>query len=113
MAEFTDHQRLRALLGETVGGDVTESDTLFTNDQIEDLLARHGSVEAALEEGWGLKAAALATLVDTVEGSTQRRLSDAHEHALNMAKYYDSTGAGSNSGVGSRTTIRKISRRGL
>jgi hypothetical protein len=94
-----------------VGG--SEADTLFTNQQIDDLLLRHGeSAPAAREEGWLIKSAMLATLVDTTEGSTIRKMSDAHAAALAQAKYagsdVGSVGVGSDRG----TTIRPIRRRG-
>ena len=85
---MTHTERLRAFLGETIPPAKTASDTLFTEDQIEDLLSRHGSPEAARSEGWELKAAALATLVTTVEGSSQRKLSDAHKAAVRQAQLF-------------------------
>jgi hypothetical protein len=83
---MTEEERLRAFLGESIPSGGSASDTLFTSDQIEDLLTRYGSPEVARREGWELKAAALATLVTTVEGSSQRKLSDAHKAALNQVK---------------------------
>lgn len=104
---FSDEERLRGLLGETIGPGGNAADTLFTDAQITDLLERHGTPEEALAEGWAVKAAELSTLVDTVEGSTQRRLSDAHDHAVVMAKLY---GVAGDAGSAPATVIRKITR---
>lgn len=90
MAAITDSQRLRKLLGESIPDGGSADDTLFSDDEITDLLVRHTTVEACLSEGWEMKAAALADLVTTVEGSSQRKLSDLHDHALAQAKYYGS-----------------------
>jgi hypothetical protein len=99
----TDVERLRGYLGEVIPAGGSASDTLFTADQIDDLLARHGSVEAARREGLELKAAALATLVTTVEGSSTRKLSDAHRAILSQIKALGPSGS-------SRTRIHRIMR---
>jgi hypothetical protein len=83
---MTESERLRAFLGESIPAGGSASDTLFTSDQIDDLLDRHGSPEVARREGWELKAAALATLVTTVEGSSQRKMSDAHKAAVRQVQ---------------------------
>lgn len=105
MAAITNEERLRKLLGESIPDSGAASDTLFSDDEIADLLGRHTTVEAALGEGWEMKAAALADLVTTVEGSSQRKLSDLHDHAIAQAKYY----RGGSGGAGS-TKIGNISR---
>ena len=83
-----DAERLRSLLGEAIPAGGSAEDTLFTDDQIDDLLERYDGVEASLGEGWAIKAATLATLVTVTEGSSVRRLSDAHKHAMEQAKLY-------------------------
>lgn len=92
----TEENRLRKLLGESIPTGGTAADTLFSDEEISDLLSRHTTVENSLGEGWEMKAAALADLVTTVEGSSQRKLSDLHDHAIAQAKYYrgGSGGAG-------------------
>ena len=102
---ITDADRLRSLLGEGISEGGSESDTLFTNEQIDDLLTRWGSVEDALGEGWETKAAMLVDLVDTAEGDQRRSLSQAHEQALKMAAYYVKKGV-----AGGRTRSFRIER---
>lgn len=82
----SDADRLRKLLGESIPPGGKDSDTLFTDVDIADLLARTGGVEQALPEAWAMKAAELATLVTTTEGSSTRHLSDAYKAAADMAK---------------------------
>ncbi len=88
----SDDERLRKLLGEEIPDGGSETDTLFSDEQITDLLTRNGGVEESLGEGWAMKAAALATLVTTVEGSSTRKLSDAYDHALAQVKLYTDGG---------------------
>lgn len=104
----TDAERLRSLLGEAIPAGGTADDTLFTDEQVDDLLSRHGGVEDSLGEGWAIKAATLATLVTTTEGSSTRRLSDAHKHAIEQAKLYGWTVSGTNAG---RARIGNITRK--
>jgi len=89
----TESERLRAFLGEVIPTGGAASDTLFTEDQVTDLLERHGSPEAARREGLELKAAALANLVTTVEGSSTRKLSDAHRAVLAQIKALGPSGS--------------------
>lgn len=103
---MSDEERLRSYLGEMipVGGSAT--DTLFSEDQIDDLLTRHGTPEAARREGWEWKAAVLANLVTTVEASSTRKLSDAHRAALNELERLGPAG----SSTTGKTTVHRISR---
>lgn len=105
---LTDADRLRGLLGEEIpeGGD--ESDTLFTDERIDDLLTMTGNdVERAAYEGWRIKAARLSDLVDITEGNASRAMSDAHAHALDMIKHYQRASGGPTEG---RTRIGRIKR---
>jgi hypothetical protein len=97
----TESERLRGYLGEVIPPGGSASDTLFTEDQVEDLLERHGSPEAARREGLELKAAALANLVTTVEGSSTRKLSDAHKAVLSQISALGPAGS-------TRTRIHRI-----
>lgn len=106
---ITDSDRLRRLLGEEIpeGGD--ESDTLFTDATITDLLTLSGdNVERAAYEGWRIKAARLSDLVDITEGNASRAMSDAHAHALDMVKHFQRSSGGPTEG---RTRIGNIRRR--
>jgi len=90
----TDSERLRSLLGEDIPEGGSASDTLFTEDMITDLLARHGSPDQAVTDGWLIKSAKLATLVDTVEGSSIRKHSAAHKAALSQVRVVNTTAGG-------------------
>lgn len=100
----TEAERLRALLGELIPAGGTASDTLFSEDQIADLLDRHGSPEAALQEGMSIKSAILLTLVDTTEGSSIRKHSAAAKAAQSQLRL-GATVAG-----GRRTRVHQIER---
>ncbi len=104
---MTDAERLRSYLGELIPSGGSASDTLFSEDQIDDLLDRHGTPEDARREGWEWKAAALATLVTTTEASSTRKLSDAHRAALNQLERFGGPGS---SLSGGRTQIHRIER---
>jgi hypothetical protein len=85
----TDVDRLRSLLGEEIpaGGDA--SDTNFTEEKIDDLLAASGGdLQAATVAGWQIKAAIYSDMVDVAEGNSSRALSDLHKNALAMVKFY-------------------------
>ena len=103
---MTTEERLRSYLGEMIPVGGSASDTLFSEDQIDDLLTRHGSPEAARREGWEWKAGILATLVTTTEASSTRKLSDAHRAALNELERLGPPGSTTTGG----TTIHRISR---
>lgn len=81
--------QLRSDLGEPipVGGD--ESDTLFTDEQIQDFLGRgNGSLTSSAFYGWTAKAALLANLVDIARGSSRDSLSQLHKQALAQVELY-------------------------
>ena len=71
---------LRAQLGERIPAQGDESDTMFTNAELMDLIAVHG--DDSVLAGWRLKAAEFANLVDTTEGTSKRAMSDLHANAL-------------------------------
>lgn len=94
----------REHLGERipVGGDATQ--TMFSDVEIGALIDRNSSVSGAVAEGWQIKAAEFASLVDTAEGTSKRAMSDLYDHALRMAAQF---GGGSSSGV---TRVFKLER---
>lgn len=99
----TDAERVRDLLGEPIPEGGSDTDTLFSSQKITDLLTdAGGDVEAAVAEGWRVKAALLADLVDTTEGTSKRAMSNLHKNALAMAQA---------SGTPSPTRLQKIVRR--
>jgi hypothetical protein len=103
---MTDEERLRSYLGEMIPVGGSASDTFFSEDQIDDLLERHGSPEAARREGWEWKSAILANLVTTVEASSTRKLSDAHRAAQNELERLGAPGTT----IGGGTKIHRIVR---
>ena len=109
MATQTNADRLRSLLGEVIPDGGTDADSLLSDDEVADLLSRHGTVDKALPEAWGIKAAKLSNLVDVTEGDQRRSLSQAHRQALEMTKHYGDTGGAS----GGRTRINRIVRTGF
>jgi len=90
----TDSERLRALVGESIPTGGSATDTLLTEDQVNDLLTRYGTPEAAMQEAWLIKSAQLATLVDTVEGSSIRKHSAVHKAALSQLRVVNTTAGG-------------------
>jgi hypothetical protein len=105
---FTDQERVRRLLGESIPEGGSESDTLFTDAEIDDFLLLGGNnLERATYEGWRAKAARLSDLVNITEGNASRAMSDAHKHALDMVKQFARSAGGPTEG---RTRIGKIRR---
>lgn len=106
---LSDAERVRQLLGEATDVDGDPGDTLFTDEEIAGLLVgANDDVERAVYEGWRVKAARFANLVDVTEGNASRAMSDLHEHALKMMATYARSTAGPTEG---RTRIGKIRRR--
>lgn len=106
----SDEDRLRALIGEKIpdGGD--ETDTQFSTAQITQILVDCSyNMDRAAFEGWRLKAAIYADLVNVTEGNASRNMSDLHKHALDMAKAYGTSSGNLTQG---RTRIGKIRRFG-
>lgn len=103
----TDAERVRRQLGERIPQGGTDADTMFTDQEILDLLTESGGdVEAAVAEGWKVKTAEAVDLVNTQEGTSKRNLSDVHEHALGMVK---ATGPGGGLST-PRTRLHRIQR---
>lgn len=103
-----ESDRLRQLLGEQVPDGGSVADTLFSDDEIEDLLERGGGdAERAAYEGWRVKAAKLSSLVDNTEGNVQRKFSQLLTNANIMMKNYSRSSAGPTEG---RTRIGQIKR---
>jgi hypothetical protein len=107
----TPAERVRRSLGESIPAGGLDSDTLFTNAQIDDLLTDNGNdIDAAILQGWRDKAAAYADLVDTAEGTSKRSMSDLHKNALRMVEVL-SSGSSTGGTTSGRTRIRQIVRR--
>ena len=106
---LTDADRLRNMLGEPVPEGGSATDTLFSEDQIKDLLEQAGdNLERAAFEGWRIKAAHFANLVDVTDGNASRAMSDLLGHANDMVKVYMRASGGPTEG---RARIGRIVRR--
>lgn len=94
----------------------SDADTLFTAAQIDDLLFRYGTTERGLRqaaaEGWDLKAAIYANLVNTTTGVSTRNMSDLYKNAQAQADKFRKQAASGNGDGTSATTIGKIKRAG-
>lgn len=111
---MTSAENLRSLLGEEIPADGSEDDTLFTEAQISDLLSQAGgNVDKAAYEGWRIKMAKFANLVDTVEGSSKRNLGSLYGQAKDQVKYFGEVVGASDFDVRGRTRIGKIKRDGF
>jgi hypothetical protein len=80
---------------------------MFLDEEIQDFLDSTPSVERAAYEGWRVKAARLSTLVDTTEGNSQRKFSQAYDKALEQIKLYQRSSAGATEG---RSRVGSIKR---
>jgi hypothetical protein len=108
MAAPTEQEQLRKLLGEEVpdGGD--PSDTLFSETEIQLLLDQNpDNLERAAYEGWRIKAAEFANMVDVTDGNASRAMSDLMSNADKMVKLYQRASTGPTEG---RTRIGRIRR---
>lgn len=86
---FTDSDRLRRKIGEVIPADGTASDTMFSVEQITDILTEAGGdLNRAAWLGWQQKAAEYANLVTVSEGNSQRNMSDLYKQAMAMVKHY-------------------------
>lgn len=99
MATTAEIDALRALLGEVIPPNGTEDDTLFSRHQLEVILTEvEGDQERAAYEGWRIKAAHFANLVDVTDGASTRSMGDLHKQALDMVKLYSRASAGATEG---------------
>lgn len=102
--------KLRQLLGEMVPPSGTDADTLFTDEEITDLLdgvVDGDGMERAAYEGWRIKAAKLSNLVDNTEGNVQRKFSQLLDNANTMIKTFARSSGGATEG---RTRIGRAVR---
>lgn len=87
----TPLQHLRNLVGEPIPAGGTESDTMFSDQDLQDILDQqdvNGSAFAAAYYVWMQKAANYAKLVNVNEGNAARELGELQSHALRMADRY-------------------------
>ena len=106
----TDVERLRAMVGESIPPNGDASDTLFTDEEIEDILSQSDDVEFAAYEAWREKAAKLSNLVDTTEGNSQKKFSQLLANATDMLKVYSRASGGPTEG---RSRVGRLTRPGV
>jgi|SRR5918994_2134873 hypothetical protein len=82
MATPLEIARLRRLIGEP-------TDTApWTDAILADIIDNADDLDTAALEVWEAKAASAASMVDTAESGSSRRLSQLHEQALKMVAHY-------------------------
>lgn len=82
MAEPADIVRLRLLIGEP------DDTTPWTDDVLAGIIDGADDLNTAALEVWEAKAASAASMVDTTESGSSRRMSQLHDQALKMVGYY-------------------------
>lgn len=80
--------RLRMLLAEQIPAGGSDSDTLFLNAELDDLLINFPTFNMTVAVGWAAKAAKLSGLVDIEESGSKRRLQQKFMNAQRMADFY-------------------------
>lgn len=86
---LTPEQQLRLLVGERIPPGGSETDTLFSDEELSIILNRHeDNLTAAAAEAWAIKAAEFAVLIDISEEGSERRLSQRYRHAMLQLSYY-------------------------
>lgn len=99
---------LREYLSDPTPESGDEDPPMFSDARLEAMLARaDGDPERAAADGWKMKAANYAEMVDVTEGNASRAMSDLQDHALNMSKTFEKSRSGPTEG---RTTIGRIRR---
>lgn len=90
MSEETE--RLRLLLGEAIPEDGDEQDTFFTDTQLETILSdNNDQMSLAAVEGWTMKMARYARLIDMDEAGAARKLSQKYRQAREMTNFFIKT----------------------
>lgn len=90
MAEpLTSEQHLRLLLGEQIPDGGEDTDTMFSDQEIEHFLAEgFDDPRAAAYHGWMAKMANFANLANVSEGNAARELGELHKAAKRMVDQY-------------------------
>lgn len=96
-----DASRLRSYLGEVIAEGETDADTMFSDEEIADILTFKGTSKnlsinlyLAAAEGWERKAARVANLITVQDGGSSRAMSDLHDHAIKEAERFMAMGLG-------------------
>lgn len=105
---MSPEDKLRNLLGEPIPASGTEADTLFTTAALTELLEdNNNNLDRAAYEGWRIKAAHYANLVDVTDGNATRAMSDLLDNADKMVRSYLRSSDGPTEG---RTRVGRIIR---
>lgn len=80
----TDLRLLRSYINEE------SATSTFSDEMLRAALVDHGSIPAAAQALWTVKAAKFSGLVDVSESGSSRKMSDLHKNALAMSKHYGS-----------------------
>ena len=100
---------LRLLIGESIPVGGSDVDSLLTNVQLTKMIEDStGNLERAAYEGWRVKAAQFANLVDVTDGAASRSMSDLLKNATDMVKLYAKSSTGPTEG---RTRVGRIVRK--
>ena len=106
MAETIEVTALRLRLGESIPAGGTDADTLFSEEQLQAIVDTTGSSDEAALEGWTIKRAHLANLVNVTDGAASRELGQLFDHATEMVDDYSRK----LNGRSGRTRIGRITR---
>lgn len=89
MTDLVGTDLVRLQCGESIPEGGADTDTLFTDGQIQTFFDSCAQmVNAATAMAWRTKAAIFATQVDVVEGNSQRKMSQAYEAAKSQATFW-------------------------
>lgn len=82
-------EKLRLYLGDKIEAGQTEADKFFSNAEIADLIEEAGGdLIVAAAEGWTIKAAKFADLIDIDESGSTRKLTQRYRQAIERARYF-------------------------
>lgn len=90
MAEQMSVGLFRTRLGERIPRGKTEADTLFSDNELQEILDRAADNEyRALADGWSTKAGLLAEMIDTNESGSERKYSKLYDQAFKMWQQFE------------------------
>ncbi|MCL6636030.1 MAG: hypothetical protein K6T29_09760 [Peptococcaceae bacterium] len=85
-------EKLRKLLNEIIPEGKNDTDTRFTDSELEDLLTESASIYAAASTGWTMKAGLLQGQIESYSAGQEKydmtSLKDQLSHSLAMAEQY-------------------------
>lgn len=101
-------EKLRSLLGDTIPTGGSADDQFFSDTDLSNLLLDAGqNMNRAAYEGWRMKAANYAELINVTEGNAMRNMSDLHGHAMAMVTHFSKASSDASYG---RTRVGRIRR---